>query len=382
MSDGGLDILHVTSAHGVTDTRIFVKQARSLAAAGYRVGVLGPGSAPETVSKDGVWLRRLKRPSGRLGRFTWFRKTLYKHILEVGPRIVHLHDPDLLLMLPRLKRAGIKVIYDAHEDFSQAPVSRDWLGPRWMRRCAAWGLDMFERRHAALADGVVVADEQLLPRFGGAHVVRNFLVASEWPISPVRPRASHLRCIYVGDITRARGALRMCDAVRAGREHGLPLHLDFVGPVAPSLRTDLEAHPARPHITVHGALSRVDVATRMAKADVALCLPEPLPAYRSSLPVKLLEYFAMGLPVVATDTPRLRAEGRLAKGLKLVPWEAPAPQLVAAIQSAQNLADQARADLRATVMRDFNWSQEQAVLLGLYSEVLPEFEPIEAHAAE
>ncbi|MCY4180615.1 MAG: glycosyltransferase family 4 protein [Litoreibacter sp.] len=380
MKGAALDVLHVTSAHSVRDTRIFVKQARSLSRQ-YRVGVLGPGQIDEVVEEHGISLHMIARPSGRFDRFTKFGQALYARIRQLSPQLVHLHDPDLLMLLPRLQRAGIRVIYDAHEDFSLAPLSRDWLGPRWVRRGVAGCFDHIERRLATRADGIVVADRQLQARFPGASVLRNFLVTEEWPDVGPRPKDRAIRCIYVGDITRARGVFRMCDAVEAGRAHGVALTLDLVGPITPILRAELEHHPARPHVTFHGPLSRRDVASHLAGAHVALCLPEPLPAYRTSLPVKLLEYLAMKLPVVVTDTARLRQEVSLAPGLMRVPWSAQPALLAGAIREAKKLPMQDRVYLRNHVLQKFSWAEEEKQLLALYSKVLAVSEPIGALAA-
>jgi len=51
-----MDVLHVTSAHVVKDTRIFVKEARALAKAGFNVGVVGPGPTHLETRSEGVAL--------------------------------------------------------------------------------------------------------------------------------------------------------------------------------------------------------------------------------------------------------------------------------------------------------------------------------------
>lgn len=375
-----LDVLHVSSAHSVRDTRIFVKQAASLAER-YRVGVLGPGRQTQDWEQDGVAMQSLLRPTDRLARFTSFKKALIRRIFEIRPRIVHLHDPDLLLALPRLQRGGIKVIYDAHEDFSQAPLSREWLGPPLLRYGVASGFDQIERRLAQRANGVVVADRQLLARFPGASVVRNYLVLEEWPDPAPRPSKTAIRCIYVGDVTRARGVFRMCDAMEAARSHGVAVELDLIGPVDQTLMPEIERHPAFASITVHGLLSRAEVAAQLARADVALCLPKPFPAYQSALPVKLLEYHAMKLPVVVTDTPRMRQETGLAPGLIRVPWTAPPALVAASIRTASALSTQRRRQLREHVLTHYAWGGEKEALFALYDRVFAQLEPKLAHVA-
>ena len=226
----------------------------------------------------------------------------------------------------------------------------------------------------ARLDGIVLADHQLarrLPPDPRPHaVVRNFLDETEWSEVTHRGRSVDLRCVYVGDITLARGALRMCDAIEACRQAGLSATLDLVGPCPPSLRARIEAHPAVGWITLHGRLGREAVAARLARSDVGFGFFEPTPAYREGLPVKLFEYLASGLTVAGTAMPRIRAEARLAEGLFLVDWTAPPAELVTAIRAAHAVDDDTRRTLSNLVLRHYNWTGEAQKLIGLYETLL------------
>src|SRR3982750_1681056 len=61
-------VVHLTSAHSAADVRIFHKECRSLARAGYEVIVIGNHPRNETV--DGVRLQGLPGIKGRLQRMT------------------------------------------------------------------------------------------------------------------------------------------------------------------------------------------------------------------------------------------------------------------------------------------------------------------------
>jgi len=132
-----MDVLHVTSAHVVKDTRIFVKEARALAKAGFNVGVVGPGPTHLETRSEGVALITLPAPKMRLARFTTFAISLDRVVRHMRPKVVHIHDPDLLGIARIWKRRGIRIVYDVHEDFPKALLSRSWLGPIWLRRAIA-----------------------------------------------------------------------------------------------------------------------------------------------------------------------------------------------------------------------------------------------------
>ncbi len=362
-----LDVLHVTSAHVVRDTRIFVKEARALAEAGLTVGIVGPGDTHTEAQTEGLTLITLPAPANRLQRFTSFALALDRVVRRLKPKAVHIHDPDLLGIARIWKRRGIKIVYDVHEDFPKALLSRPWLGPHWVRKAIAKLTDRTERRAVDWVDGFVFADEHLGARFQGCHgvVIRNYLEVSEWSQDAIcRPTEPVTQCIYVGDITIARGVFRMCDAAFAAAGD---IHLHLVGPIPTDLRAKVNAHPAKPWITLHGRKTRSEVAMLLRQAHVALCMPQPTPAYVDALPVKVLEYLYNQLPVVATQLPRLERETRLKSGLSLVPWTASSEAVVDAIRTA---ASTSVSDHRSVIEAHYNWQDEARKLTDFYRSLL------------
>ncbi|SFR64614.1 glycosyltransferase [Litoreibacter janthinus] len=385
-ASGRIDILHLTSAHPVSDTRIFVKEARALADAGYRVAVAGPGDITGHQTKDHVQVFTLARPKGRLARFTSFARSLYRFSVDMSPRVVHIHDPDLLLLAWFLKRHGIKTVYDVHEEFPKAILSRAWLGPLIIRRVAAQLVDRLERSAAGWLDGIVLADKQLADRFpqDRSVVTRNYLDMSEWPTTLPAPKeiTPPLRCIYVGDISEARGLTRMCDAIHEANEAGIEATLELVGRISDTQRDTISNHPSARHIIQHGWGTRSEVASKLATSDIAFCLLEPTPAYREALPVKVLEYIVSGLQVIATDLPRLRSETLLNGAIHFVPWDAPKGALGAAIGKAKT-TDRARQEqLQQVVIDHYNWANEAARLNDFYDRLLSDKASKEADSNE
>lgn len=370
-----VDILHLTSAHPVSDTRIFVKEARTLAGAGYQTAILGPSDVPANRQvKEFVQVYTLKRPQNRFARFTTFARKLYRTAVFINPQIVHIHDPDLILIAWLMKRRGIKIVYDVHEDFPKAILSRSWLGPRIVRNLIAKCLVKLEQNAAIWLDGIVLADTQLTRRFPieRSVVVRNYLDMREWkaPFLSERDHVQPLKCIYVGDISEPRGLTRMCDAIQEATASGLNASLELIGHVSQTQKEAIANHPAAPHIVVHGWGTRSEVASKLARSNIAFCLLEPNPAYREALPVKVLEYIASGLSVVATDLPRLRQESLLEDAIQFVPWDAPSGTLANAISKAGAADKEQRQRMQAIVNKHYNWLSEAGRLIKLYERLL------------
>ena len=87
-------VCHITSAHGVEDDRIFLKECISLAQNGYAVYLVERG---ETYYKNGVKIIGIGNiPDNRIKRMILGGKKAYDKAISIDADIYHLHDPELL----------------------------------------------------------------------------------------------------------------------------------------------------------------------------------------------------------------------------------------------------------------------------------------------
>jgi len=225
--------------------------------------------------------------------------------------------PDFLVFAATpLKLGGVPLLLDLHEDMPE--FFRDRFAHRALRpllptvtataRASAWVADELitvhePLRQLAIARGVppskiaVVmnsADTQLFD--ASRHPRRPFMEDGE------------LRVIHHSNLLRVYGSGVLVEAVaRIGAE--LPLRLDIFG--EGPFRAELEAAIAQTgtadRIHLNGAVPMDELPRLIANADVGVVpsLPEPYMAY--SLSTKLLEYAAMGIPIVASDLATFRA---------------------------------------------------------------------------
>ena len=294
-------IVVATIVHDPQDARILHREIAALLEAGHEVTYVAPFSATGSLPlPDGVVAVDVPRAVGRrrLGPLLAARKALRR--LAPDADVVLVHDPELLLVLPRT-RAGLVRVWDVHEDTAGALVAKPWL-PSWLRRPATYGVRSLERG-AERRVRLILAEESYVSRFRNPHpVVRNLpVVPSGEPTAP-----GDDRIVYVGSITIERGAAEMVDLGRRLRADGITVELVGAARDA-ATRTLLEAACASGDVSWLGPLPNDVALARVDGALAGLSLLHDLPNYRHSLPTKVVEYMARGVPVITTPLPVARA---------------------------------------------------------------------------
>lgn len=360
------DVIMLTTAHAATDVRIFHKEAKTLAGAGLSVAVIGPHPKSEQV--DGVWIEALPRQKSRLSRLLqgW---TVLRVALRLNARVFLFHDPELFGAGLVLRLLGKKVVYDCHENLPAQVLQKAWI-PRPLRRpvsLGAWALEWFGSR---LLSGVAVARDAVLPRFPKNRrlPIRNF--PTEEALKSAEGMPVHLReniAIYTGGLARVRGIAELVEAFRRLRPEEAQLWLvgKFNDPVFQrEILSDLP-----PNVKWLGWMEHPEVLNLYRSAKVGMSTLHPIPSHKNSQPIKLYEYLAAGIPVIASNFPDF-AELLEGCGVQVDPTD-PA-QIEHAVR--QLLSDPARlAEMskigRERVLSSYCWKGEGKRLVGFCSQL-------------
>lgn len=302
------------------DPRV-LKEAYSLAEQGYTLTILAWDRTSELASSEqlapGLSVRRIQRIRSGYGigasqilRLPRFWLACLGELNRLKPDLVHCHDFDTLpagLAWGKLRRKP--VIYDAHEYYAQLvkPRLRGGIGAVIYQ-----AVRLSEQLGARLADAVITVDETLAAIYRSLN--KHVLVVGHYPqrAFAAQPSAafsgSTLNLIYAGRLSRDRGLLLYAGILRQLLQLGIPARLTLAGAFTPAAEETAfrsQAADLIEHVDIQGWVDFKDMPQALRQADVGLALLLPEPRYVAALPVKLFEYMAAGLPVVASSFPAI-----------------------------------------------------------------------------
>ena len=360
-------IAHLTSAHPRNDTRIFIKQCRTLAAHGYDVMLVvadGKGAAV----RDGVSIVDAGRLDGRLQRiFTTTRRVLAQ-ALALDADIYHLHDPELIPAGLKLKRLGKTVIFDSHEDVTRQLLSKPYLGTL-AGHAVSMAYSLFERYACARFDGIIAATPFIRDAFLSINPntvdVNNFPLVGE--LDGAAPWTSKRdEVCYVGGIGAIRGIREL---VAAGAALQSKARINLAGQFSESaIEAEMKASAGWDRVNQLGQLDRSSVRALLTRSVAGIVAFHPLPNHLDALPTKMFEYMSSGVAVIASDFPLWRdiIEGNNC-GVCIDPHDSAA--LAAAIDmlvSCPEMARQMGENGRRAVLEKYNWSVQARKLTDFY----------------
>ncbi|MBD8066013.1 glycosyltransferase [Devosia sp. PTR5] len=368
-------IIHFTTVHPRDDSRIRSKQVDTLARTLSEEVALyvQDGLGDEIDSKSGYRIVDTGPKLSRIPRLTKGGWRMMSAIRRAKPTVAHFHDPELLPWALLLRLWGIKVVYDVHEDVPQQ-VSRNPVLPGWAKAVLPPFVTLVEWIGARLINGIVATSPTIANRFP-AHktvLVRNFPLLDELHAPAPTPMAERApEFTYIGSISEDRNIYRMMEAVALvpGGQTRLRLAGGFA---SAETQRRAEQMPEWSSVRFEGWVSREGVANILADGRAGLVVLKPVPHEMLTLPIKLFEYMAAGMPVISSDFPMWREIVDEAQcGLLIDPLRS--EELVRAMQAI--LDDPAEAQAmgvrgRKAVVEKYNWDREAQTLLKLYQERL------------
>jgi teichuronic acid biosynthesis glycosyltransferase TuaH len=278
----------------------------------------------------------------------------YDRALRRATARMGMEDPVVITAHPLLAgfaefRWARAVTFYATDDWSAYLPHRRW----WPAYRESFAAVRVRRRRVVTVSHTL--RERLAPT-GPSAVIANGLEPSEWIGDPTPPgwQRDMLRplLLYVGTLDARLDIPALVAIARALPQATVVL--------AGALRDPAHLRPLRaePNVEIRSALTRASVAGLIRVADVGL-IPHVSSALTEAMsPLKLYEYLAGGLPVVAADLPPLRG---VQERVLLVGERAGYPAAVAAALAMGSAAE----DERLTFVQTNAWASRHEQLLDL-----------------
>ena len=367
-----MKICHITTVHKPFDTRIYYKECLSLMMAGYDVKIIAPHDKKEIINK--IEILPIPKPRNRFYRMFLLPFIALRTALKYEASLYHLHDPELLFIGLILKSLGKKVIYDIHENYFEDILTSDtkeWI-PKSFKYIVSNFYKKLEIFIAKKIDALIAATPNIYDNF--SKVNNNTIYVCNYPdveelnkIPTDWSRKENAAC-YIGRISENRGIFKIIEAISK-----IDIKLLLAGEFSNKLqRKKVSEMDGWQKVIEFGYVHRGEIINILSKAKVGLVILYPIKSYIESLPIKMFEYLAAGIPVIASNFPlwkKIIEDNHC--GICVDPYD------VTAIAAAMNWIithPKESYDMgmrgRELVLKKFNWDTEKIKLLNLYNQLL------------
>ena len=364
-----MKITHITSAHPRYDTRIFVKECKSLAKVdGYDVSlIVADGKSDER--KDNVQIYDVGRYHGRLKRMFLTTRSVYQKAIMLDSDIYHLHDPELLSVGLKLKKLGKRVIFDAHEDTPVQILGKTYLNI-YLRKILSLLFSRFEKYAVSKFDAVVCATPYIRDKFSlivKSVDINNYPLLQEFKHDQNWKDKNSEIC-YIGGISKDRGILEIVKSLEYVKECRLNLAGDFK---EVSTENIVRNYSGWEKVNELGYLSREGVKDVLKRSKAGLVILRPLENYKVALPVKMFEYMSANIPVIVSNFP-LWKEIILSCDCGIIVDPFDTKEIAKAINyilQNPDIAKEMGIRGREAVEKKYNWSIQEKKLYKLYRDL-------------
>jgi glycosyltransferase involved in cell wall biosynthesis len=323
-----------------------------------------------TAAGKNVFIHRIVSAPGRSSRMILKSLLCFLMALKTNSKIYHFHDPEMIPFGFLFVIFGKIVIYDVHEDTPRDILSKKWI-PSCTRKRVSAAIECLEHFGARFFFSIVCATPFISKRFSKVTSrvvnINNYPLEDNLKAARINITQGNSTVCYVGNICADRGITEM---VKAMENVKTAVKLVLVGQFTdPNDREKVQSEVGWRSIDFRSWQDRSGVLQVLSSAMAGLVVLHPVVNYIDALPVKMFEYMAAGLPVIASRFP-LWVE--IIEGNKcgicvnpLDPYEIAAA--IDFIATHPKEAAEMGANGRRAVVERYNWRCEEEKQLSLYS---------------
>ena len=291
-----IKIAHFTSAHSREDPRIFYKECIS-ASKNYNVNLIVSDGFGDTI-KENINIFDVGKINTRLERILLAPYYFIKFALKNKFSIIHLHDPELMLVSPFLFWKS-KIIFDFHEDIKSQFEVRNYLSK--FTKILLYVLYFFyEKIITFFLSGIVCATPEIYKRYNNFNkkiILNNF---------PIKKNYSNLldikktnSIVYVGVITPERGIYEAIKSLSFTKSK--PKFLLIGKCFDKKFLSKIKKCDEYKYVEMKGWKSYNEIPKIISNCKAGIATLHPKKNYFKSQPTKIFEYLLAGIPAIVSN---------------------------------------------------------------------------------
>jgi len=398
-----IKICFIADKHSLYDDRIYWKMAVPLKKRGFDIHyLLIDHETIKGVTKEGIKYEILGIKTFSKNRYLNFilknlnpfnnYKKIYKKSKKINADIYQLHDLWINRIGKKLKNLPQKpvVIYDAREPYAEDYISYIKVKGvmKYFIKIFSLFVDKWEKSISKNYDLVISNEEIVRDRFrkkiglDKAEVLYNYTdIYKEYKKIPFKEKEYDF--IYCGGITKERGAWKILEATLLAKERMQNIKVAFVGSYSPNnlkneLRDFILKNNLEQNIILYSAVDYNRISEFYNKSRVGLVTLFPNKTFKISMPIKIFEYMAFGLPIIGSNFGHMKEyieEDNC--GIIVDPLDA----IEISNAMTELLTNRKKYDLyskngREATLKKYKWDFEFDRLIGYYTKLLNERQSI------
>lgn len=366
-------VVHMTTVHHPTDPRIYHKQCKSIANAGYDLYYVA--KADDTIqSNELVKHIPIKNHSNRIKRLLFGSFEAYREAKKLKADVYHFHDPELIFIGWLLKRKDNIVIYDIHEDYITSILQKDYMN-KIFRNVFAKAYTFFERIFTRKME-LCLAEKYYYDIYNRGKLILNYPTINRTFIEHERkgkPLTNEL--LYTGNVTVDRGALIHAKIPQIDEQ----VSVHFIGRCPGDLADEMyaTANKAKDRLYIEGVdrfVEKEDIEQKYMSRNwlAGLALFPPTDHYMKKELTKFFEYMNAGLPIICSNFPVWEQFIQTYEcGIAVDPYNE--EEIKEAIIYLRNNPEQAQLmgeNGKKAVLEHLNWNIEEEKMISWYEKLL------------
>ncbi len=325
MKNQGIKICFLADKHDLYDDRIYWKMAVPLVQKGFQVYYFLIGNTTQKgITQEGVHFKIFEVENFSKNKFVNFvlkvfksknYKKLFNAAKKIDADIYHFHDLWINKIGVKLKKLKSKptVIYDVHEPYAEdfkSYYKGSYVKNNLMRLFSIW-VDYWEKKQSKNYDLIIATGPSVLDDFNQVlgeskvdilyNFTDNYKLFEDIPIGDKK-----YDFIYSGGITELRGAMKILEATKIAVKTNTNIKVLFIGKyngkaLLCKMKAYVKNNKLENNVILHDFVNYSEISKFYNQSKIGLVTLFDIPTYRVSMPIKIFEYMAFGLPIIGSN---------------------------------------------------------------------------------